>query len=771
MNKLKKLLFLLTFALISSASFAQDAEVRGFLYDESDGEPILFSVVYLDGTNFGANTDVNGFYSITKVPPGKYTLVVTSLGYDTTKVSVTLKKNQILTKNIYLSEGETVLDEIEVKGEKIDRKTNVNVGITKVTPREINILPSIGGEADLAQYLQTLPGVVFTGDQGGQLYIRGGAPVQNLALIDGMTIYSPFHSIGLFSVFDTDIMRSVDIFTGGFKADYGGRSSAVIDVKTRDGNKKEFGGKVSINPFTSKVMLEGPLKPITDSTGGMSFIASSRNSYLNESSKVLYSYANDRGQLPFSFNDQYGKLTMQSPSGTKASLFGFNFRDRAVLDSLNDLTWNNFGVGGNFLLLPTASSTIIGATLAYSEYNVEISEASSLPRTSKVGSFNFGINFNYFSGKNEFNYGIDMNFNNTSFQAYNPQGKIEDGGGRRDNTDIGAYFRYKYVKTRYIIEPSIRLHYYASLPATRLEPRLGVKYNITEWARFKFAGGLFSQNLYATRSDRDVVNLFNGYFSSPDPNSIVDANGDRIDNPLMRSEHAIVGLEFDVAKNFEVDVEPYFKNFSTLIGLNRDYRIQADYLVESGQAMGIDFQIKYDINNIFLQAGYSLGSVRRKGLIDDSSEEKIYPTNYDRRHNVNFLASYQFGNKKSWDFSLRWNLGSGFPFTATKNFYPDISFADNLSTDLTTVNPNLGISYGPVNGGDDFKNTPRLPTYHRMDLSIKKTYKFKNKSELEINGGVINVYNRANLFYFDRVTSNRVNQLPILPSLGVSYKF
>ena len=227
MNKLKKLLLLFLITSSFSVVFAQEAEVRGFLYNESDGEPILFSVVFLEGTSLGANTDVNGFYSITKVPPGKYNLIISSLGFDTVKIAITLKKDQILTKNVYLNENETVLEEIEVRGEKIDRKSNVNVGITKITPREINILPSIGGEADLAQYLQTLPGVVFTGDQGGQLYIRGGAPVQNLALIDGMTVYSPFHSIGLFSVFDTDIMRSVDIFTGGFKADYGGRSSAV----------------------------------------------------------------------------------------------------------------------------------------------------------------------------------------------------------------------------------------------------------------------------------------------------------------------------------------------------------------------------------------------------------------------------------------------------------------------------------------------------------------------------------------------------------------
>ena len=101
-------------------------------------------------------------------------------------------------------------------------------------------IPTVGGQADLAQYLQVLPGVIFTGDQGGQLYIRGGSPIQNKVLLDGMIVYNPFHSIGLFSVFDTDLMRNADVYTGGFNADFGGRISSVMDITTRDGNKKRL---------------------------------------------------------------------------------------------------------------------------------------------------------------------------------------------------------------------------------------------------------------------------------------------------------------------------------------------------------------------------------------------------------------------------------------------------------------------------------------------------------------------------------------------------
>ena len=108
---------------------------------------------------------------------------------------------------------------------------------------------------DLAQYLQVLTGVIFSGDQGGQLYIRGGTPIQNKVLMDGMVIYNPFHSIGLYSVFDADIIRGADIYTGGFNAEYGDRISSIMDITTRDGNKKRIAGKVSANTFTAKALV------------------------------------------------------------------------------------------------------------------------------------------------------------------------------------------------------------------------------------------------------------------------------------------------------------------------------------------------------------------------------------------------------------------------------------------------------------------------------------------------------------------------------------
>ncbi|HML85210.1 MAG TPA: TonB-dependent receptor, partial [Bacteroidales bacterium] len=191
---------LLSMLLSSFLSMAQTATIRGFVYEKETGEPVMFTNVYLKGTTYGASTDVNGFYTITKVPSGSYTLLVTSLGYDSLAEKITLKKGDVISRQLYLVKAAYMLESFNVTAAKEEARTETRTSVTKITPKQLKQIPTIGGQADLAQYLQVLPGVIFTGDQGGQLYIRGGSPIQNKVLLDGMVVYNPFHSIGLFSV-------------------------------------------------------------------------------------------------------------------------------------------------------------------------------------------------------------------------------------------------------------------------------------------------------------------------------------------------------------------------------------------------------------------------------------------------------------------------------------------------------------------------------------------------------------------------------------------
>lgn len=737
---------------------AQNGSVRGNVYDKDTGEPVAFCNLVLQGTTYGTNTDLEGFFTITSVPAGKYKLVATYIGYDSVAVDVTITNGGIDYQSLYMSESGVNLTQVDVSAKRQEAKTEVKISKVTVTSRQIKALPSIGGEADIAQYLTVLPGVILTGDQGGQLYIRGGSPIQNKILLDGMTIYNPFHSIGFFSVFETEAIRSVDVLTGGFGAEYGGRISAIVDIKTREGNKKHLGGTISANPFLSKVLIEGPIKKLEEGGGSTSFLVTAKHSYLEQTSKSLYSYADSTG-LPYNFTDLYGKLSFVTPNGSKFNLFGFNFRDQVNFESLAKFDWSNFGAGANFSLIPPSSSFLIGGTVAFSNYDIELKEGDDEPRFSNIASYSAGLNFTYFNRDNELNYGFQFSGFNTDFRFRNFLGITIQ---QKDFTsELSAYAKYKHKAGNLVIEPGLRFQFYTAQSKVTIEPRLGLKYNVTDNFRLKAAGGVYTQNFVSTVNEEDVVNLFVGFLSGPEETIFKPGTTERTDDRLQRAIHAVGGFEVDLNRNLELNVEPYYKRFSQLINVNRNKLSEQDpeFSTETGDAYGIDFLLKYETRKFYLWMAYSLGFVNR------FDGEQEYPTVFDRRHNLNFLGTYTFGHNRDWEFGLRWNMGSGFPFTQTQGFYGNFPLQDGISSDVLSQNANLGIDFA------NDRNGGRLPYYHRLDASIKKTFEFSKRSSLVVTAGVTNIYNRENIFFFDRVEYERQNQLPILPSIGITFKF
>jgi len=414
---------ILLFFPIFSHLQAQNGIIRGFVYEKETGEPVIYTNVYLYKTSYGAATDVNGYFAITKIPEGTYTLLVTYLGFDTLRMEVNVRENEIITKQLYLEKASYMLEQVQVSAEREEARTETRTSVVKITPKQIKQLPAIGGQPDLAQYLQVLPGVVFTGDQGGQLYIRGGSPIQNKVLLDGMIIYNPFHSIGLFSVFDTDILRNADVYTGGYDAEYGGRISSVMDITTRDGNKTRFSGKVGASTFGANVMIEGPIKKQKEGIGGSSsFILTAKNSYLEQSSKIFYEYIDEDG-LPFNYTDIYGKISLLASNGSKVNFYGFSYNDQVnQYQAIADYHWESFGGGTNFLIIPGKTPVLIEGRLAYSQYKISLEEEVNPPRTSSINGFNMGFDFTYFIGKDEIKYGVEILGFTTDFVFSNSVG-------------------------------------------------------------------------------------------------------------------------------------------------------------------------------------------------------------------------------------------------------------------------------------------------------------------------------------------------------------
>ena len=180
----KKYTLTLLLSVLFTVAFSQNSVIKGFTYDESTGEVLPYCTIQLMGTSYGALSDGNGAFLINKIPSGTYTVKVSLLGYVDLLDTVTLTGTTTLTKRYMISPNSQTLDAVQIVGENTRKEQETRTSVISVTPKDMSKMPAIGGQPDFAQYLQVLPGIISTGDQGGQLYVRGGTPVQNMLLLD-----------------------------------------------------------------------------------------------------------------------------------------------------------------------------------------------------------------------------------------------------------------------------------------------------------------------------------------------------------------------------------------------------------------------------------------------------------------------------------------------------------------------------------------------------------------------------------------------------------
>ncbi len=374
-------------------------------------------------------------------------------------------------------------------------------------------------------------------------------------------------------------------------------------------------------------------------------------------------------------------------------------------------------------------------------------------------------------------YGFSIEGYTTDYQYINEYKKRIS--QHEPSTNISLFATYKWHAGKWLIDPGIRLMYYATLAEPSLEPRLAAKYNITSDLRLKLAGGLYSQIFLDARSDNDIVNLFSGFLTgSADLNKPDSFKGEQRDC-VQKAKHLVVGLEYDLTEHITLNAEFYYKYFDQLLNANRDKMyddgnisdyadpsspyfkpeyLRKDYIIEEGMATGLDFSARMDLERLYLWATYSLGYVER------TNEVQTYTPHYDRRHTVNLLATYALGEWREWEISGRWTFGSGYPFTETQGVFQRLFFPSSIGSDYTTENGDYDIYYGELYKG-------RLPSYHRLDLGVKRKFSLGAHSILELNLSATNVYSRENIFYFNRATFERVNQLPILVCFGATMTF
>ncbi|ARA93598.1 hypothetical protein AWN76_010810 [Rhodothermaceae bacterium RA] len=736
---------------------AQNATLSGFVTDATDGQALELVNVLVqgpDGEIRGAVTNRDGLYLIPRLPAGRHVLRATYIGYETYVDTLVLAEGERRTVNIALAPSEEQLGEVVVQTERTSGAARITAGLQSVRPDEIELVPMPDVAGDLANYLTTLPGVVSTGDRGGQLFIRGGEPSQNLVQLDGMILYQPFHVLGFYSAFPSDILSRADVYAGGFGSPFGNRIASVIDVWTREGNRQRWAGAASVSPFISTLQLEGPL-----GTERASVLLSARQSLI-EQGAARYLDA----ELPYRFHDAFGKLHLVPSARSRLSITGLHTYDRGTLGETTDgapaeeLRWSNTGLGVRYLILPRILPIAAEVRVTRSSLHAEQGPPDEPTRSTAVTNTKVLVQASYFGNHLSSEAGLEVSTINTESNL----------GGLFQNTEASGsalnHFALFFAPEWHIgglrIQPGARAHFYSLSIDPYLEPRLRLVWE-QGLHQISAAAGIYHQEILGLSDRRDAASVFTAWTNVPTSSRREDVLAGR----LPGARHAILGYRLTPTPWLEVSVEGFGKWLDNLFIAEWSAFPRFTTRLQPAQGRTYGFDVRAEVRrgaiHGYLTYGYSSTRyvAKQASLALWYGEETLrFRPPHDRRHQLNVLLS---GDLRGFSWNTRWEFGSGLPFSRAYGFDGFVLIDDVVDVSRTPRSRRV-IYERPFNGV--------LPTYHRLDLSVARTVTLR-RLELTVQATAINVYDRRNLFYLDVFTLERSDQLPFTPSLGLHLAF
>jgi hypothetical protein len=755
-------LLLCTFLITAPSLFAQSpskGSISGFVRDKESGETLILANVMIDKTAIGAATNTSGYYTITGLVPGKYTVSVSYLGYDVFKKEVTVEPGGNVRLDINLNPADNLLEEVTITSER-EKEEQKAVGTVSVSTQMIKKLPAVI-EADVFRSIQLLPGVKSSNDFSAGLYIRGGSPDQTLILLDRTTVYNPSHFFGFYSTFNPDAIKDLRLYKGGYPAQYGGRLGSVVDVYNKDGNRKQLHGGISVGLLASRASIEGPFN-------GGSYMFAVRRSTIDPLLWFL-SQSNDNIPTSFYFADINGKINFDLGDNDKLSIAGYGGQDKVKFPFAED---GEFRVNyGN--RTTSANWTHIFNERLFSHFTLTSSRYFNFPGALFGGTtFERDNNIwdNSVKGDLEFlpNQRHNMQF---GFWAGNMIFRLEDEfdgqqtfNNRIATNYVNVYFNETwYPSLRWKITGGMRANWFAEGNYFRLEPRVNVEYKLTVDNRLQFAYGRYNQ--FLTLITNDSFSAFDVWLTTAE--GVPPAWGDQF----------VIGDKISnvFGEGYNLDIEGYYREMHDLFELNPFLPDAAGlgykevFRFGDGYAYGAEVTLEKTMGRLNGFVGYSYSVTRRRfptfnvPLVSPSSSPRYYPPRYDRTNDLVVVANYQL--TKKWRLTSSFYYATGQAYTEPTGHY-SIGNNPTGSSDLwTVVSPRL--------------NANRLPSYHRMDLSFTRLGKLFKKYPSEFQFQIINVYNRKNIWFYnlefdseDRTASKTpITQLPLLPSLSYSISF
>lgn len=749
--------------------------VNGTIRDKQTGESLIGANVKLTKlAGLGTVSNAYGFYAIT-AEEGSYTLVVSFAGYVNDTIALNLTKNTEL--NISLVPYRTQLEEVVVSTRKKNENiTKAVMGVQKLSINEIKNVPVIFGEKDVLKTIQLLPGIKSAGEGNSGFYVRGGSADQNLILLDEATVYNASHLLGFFSTFNSDAIKDITVYKGGMPAEYGGRLSSVIDIKTNDGSNQKFGVSGGIGLISSRLNAEGPIVKDRGSfnisarrTYADLFLALSKDSSIKNNKLYFYDL---NGKANYKLNDK-NRLFLSIYNGRDNLGFGRTFG----IDYGNTtatLRWNHIY---NTRLFSNTS-------LIYTNYNYKIKITAgnnNLLITSKIRDFNVKQDFQYYvSGTSKVNFGLDFihhnlvpgsvtatqqsSFNNTELQTkysvesaayvsheWSATEKLNLTYGLRVSmfNALGPGDFYSYDAAGNIKDTATYNNGQIVKTYINLQPRFATSYKLNDRQSIKLSYSRNVQNIHLLSNS-----------TSANPTDLYVASSNNI-KPEIADQVAIGYYQNFKENAYEFSAEVYYKALQNQIDYKNGAELRANENVESqllfgkGRAYGIELFFKKKYGKFNGWVGYTLSKTERQ--FDQINNGAWYNATQDRTHELSVVGIYQASKK--WTVSATFVYYTGNAVTFPSGKY--------------NINGQTVFYYTERNGY-------RMPNYHRLDFGATLQGKKTAKTEQSWTFSLYNAYGRENAFAInfeeDPNNANKTQAVQTtlfrwVPSVTFNFKF
>jgi len=762
--------------LRSENEISKSATISGFVRDAKNGETLTGAVIYpKENPAVGITSNSYGYFSLT-LPTGNYSLIVQFLGYKTKIIPLELKEN--VKFNFDMEEESIALKEITITGEKNNNNVVQSELISKINVKEIQNIPVILGEKDILKTIQLLPGVTPAGEGNAGFYVRGGGVDQNLILLDEAPVYNPSHLLGFFSTFNSDAIKDITLYKGGFPAEYGGRLSSVVDIKMNEGNNKEYHVSGGIGIIASRLAVEGP---IFKNKG--SFMIAARRTYADLFLKLLPGKGADStaSKSTLYFYDLNMKANYQFSAKDRVYFSCYLGRDNFNLGGSLGLNWGNVTATTRWNHIIN-DKIFSNTSLIFNRYSYNFNVAvgnNTMKVISKIQDWNLKEDLHYYlNSNNTLKFGF-----NSIYHTFVPS-----------KVDSTVFFHVRSMDNRYALENAVYISNEQTI-TKHLKATYGLRYSLfssigtgTEYTYDEVSDVVDS----ATYPKGKIYNTYGGF----EPRLLMDYiinDSSSVKVSYARTRQYIHLLSnttsttpFDLWVPSNINILPeiadqytlgYFRNFSnnmyeTSIEVyykslqnQIDYRNGANLIlnnkVESqlvfgkGWGYGTEFLIRKKYGKLTGWISYTLSKTKRQ--FPDINGGNTFLAKQDRPHNIAIVGMYELNPRLT--FSATWIYISGNVVTFPSGRY----FIDG----------NIVPYYTERNGY-------RMPDYHRLDIGLTWQRKKTPRFESNWNFSIYNVYARANAYAINfqpdpndptKMQAVQLSLFRFVPAITYNFKF